>query len=92
MDLRLNACPDMNEVEEDYRKRQYLNDALICGEPIPPPQKVWEFTETTNILGRKTLRPNGGSVNVEIPRIQGMKEYLGKYLLFTFNPSQPKIF
>ena len=79
MDLALIKCPDMNNVQEDYRKRLHFNDALICGKPILPPQKVWKFKETKNILGRKTLTPNHGSENVEIPWVQGMKPYLGIY-------------
>ena len=92
MDFELVECPDMNKVQEDYRRRPFkrMNDALICGKPIPPPQKVWKFKETKDILGRKKLENNGGAENVPIPKVQGMKEILGKYLFFAINPDLPK--
>ena len=80
IDLKFINCPDMDEVE-DYRKRSDLNDALVCGKPILPPQKVWKFKETKDIRGTKTLTANAGAEQVLIPWVQGMKPYLGKYFI-----------
>jgi hypothetical protein len=81
MDLKFVKCPDMDEIKEDYRKRSHLNDALVCGKTILPPQKVWKFKETKNIRGIKTLTAHGGADKVPIPWVQGMKPYIGKYLV-----------
>ena len=80
MDLKFIKCPNMDEIKEDYRKRPHLNDALVCGKTILPPQKVWKFKETKDIRGKKTLTANVGAEKVPIPWVPGMKPYLGKYL------------
>ena len=83
MDLKFIKCPDLSKVEQN-RKRGYTNDALICGDPIRLPQKVWTFNEVKDIRGRKTLTANEGSENVEIPWVEGMQPYLGKYLIYAY--------
>ena len=77
MALTLGKCPEGPDVAS-YRKRPIYNDALICGQPVYPFQKVWSFKEVKNMVGGgKTLTSDGGSTKVEITRVSGMKTYIG---------------